>query len=353
MNAMASNTTVAYFSMEVALENAIPTYSGGLGVLAGDTLRSAADLSVPVVAVSLLHRKGYFEQHLDPEGNQSETPAAWRPEEVLEAVDARAAVQIEGRTVHIRAWKYAVRGVTGHEVPVYLLDTNLPENEEWDRTLTDQLYGGDNHYRLFPEGVLGMGGASLLKALGCPAQLYHLNEGHSALLTLCLLDWQLDGRKAFELDESDVEEVRRRVVFTTHTPVPAGHDRFPMDMVRSVLGEHEVAVLEAANCVDDGTLNMTHIALRLSRFVNGVAMKHREVSQGMFPNFPIDAVTNGVHAMTWTSPSFQALFDKRIPEWRTDNLYLRYAVGIPLQEIRAAHADAKKAMFDTIAARTG
>src|SRR3954469_7863600 len=146
MNAMASNTTVAYFSMEVALENAIPTYSGGLGVLAGDTLRSAADLSVPVVAVSLLHRKGYFEQHLDAEGNQSETPAAWRPEEVLETVDARATVQIEGRIVHVRAWKYAVRGVTGHEVPVYLLDTNLPENDEWDRTLTDHLYGGDGHY---------------------------------------------------------------------------------------------------------------------------------------------------------------------------------------------------------------
>ncbi len=339
--------------MEIALDKAIPTYSGGLGVLAGDTLRSAADLSVPMVGVTLLHRKGYFEQHLDANGHQTEQPVAWRPEDQLEAVDARATVVIEGRTVHIRAWKYPVRGVTGHEVPVYLLDTQLDENEEWDRTLTDCLYGGDNHYRLCQEIVLGMGGASLLRALNSRAELYHLNEGHSALLTLCLLDWQLDGRKAFELDESDLEQVRRRCVYTTHTPVPAGHDKFPIDMVTQVLGAEQVELLTAAHCIDDGTLNMTHLALRLARFVNGVAMKHREVSQGMFPNFPIDAITNGVHAGTWTSPEFQKLFDRRIPEWRSDNLYLRYAVGIPLQEIRAAHAEAKQKMIAELTTRTG
>ena len=246
-----------------------------------------------------------------------------------------------------------MRGIKGHEVPVYLLDTNLDENEEWDRTLTDYLYGGDNHYRLCQEIVLGMGGAALLRALNCQADLYHLNEGHSALLTLCLLEWQLDGRKPFELDESDVEQVRRRCVFTTHTPVPAGHDKFPIDMVTQVLGAEQVELLVAARCIDEGMLNMTHLALRLARFVNGVAMKHREVSQGMFPNFPIDAITNGVHAGTWTSPPFQALFDRRIPEWRVDNLYLRYAVGIPLPEIRAAHAESKKQMIATLAERTG
>src|SRR6266566_3245636 len=238
-------TTVAYFSMEIALDRAIPTYSGGLGVLAGDTLRSAADLAVSVVGITLLHRKGYFEQHLDLEGNQTEAPVVWRPEDVLEPVDARTSVSIEGRRVAIRAWKYSVRGITGHEVPVYLLDTQLPENADWDRTLTDSLYGGDSHYRLCQEVVLGMGGAAMLRALGCPAQLYHLNEGHSALLTLCLLDWQLDGRKPFELDEGDLEVVRSRCVFTTHTPVPAGHDRFPLDMVRTVLGDDQVALLDA------------------------------------------------------------------------------------------------------------
>ena len=353
MNLSASKTTVAYFSMEIALDTAIPTYSGGLGVLAGDTLRSAADLALPLVGISLLHRKGYFEQHLDASGNQSESPVQWHPEQVLEPVDATASVQIEGRTVHLRAWKYSVRGVTGHEIPVYLLDTQLPENDERDRRLTDSLYGGDSRYRLCQEIVLGMGGAALLRALDVHEGLYHLNEGHSALLTLCLLEWQLDGRQSFELDESDIEEVRRRTVFTTHTPVPAGHDRFPLELVRQVLGEQHVALLEAAHCVDAGELNMTHVALRLARFVNGVAMKHREVSQGMFPNFPVDAITNGVHAMTWTSPAFQRLFDRRIPEWRTDNLYLRYAVGIPLAEIRAAHAEAKKAMITMIAERTG
>jgi starch phosphorylase len=352
MSHVPSNTTVAYFSMEIALDKAIPTYSGGLGVLAGDTLRSMADLAVPVVGITLLHRNGYFEQHLDEHGNQTEAPVAWRPEDQLESVEARTTVTIEGRTVHVRAWKFPVRGVTGHEVPVYLLDTQLPENSEWDRTLTDYLYGGDNHYRLCQEIVLGMGGASLLRALNCPAQLYHLNEGHSALLTLCLLEWQLEGRKSFELDDADIEAVRRRCVFTTHTPVPAGHDKFPLDVVRTVMGEQHVAILEAAHCLEDATLNMTHVALRLARWVNGVAMKHREVSQGMFPNFPIDAITNGVHAGTWTSPAFQALLDKRIPEWRTDNLYLRYAVGIPLPEIRTAHAEAKAAMIATIAERT-
>jgi starch phosphorylase len=348
-----ANATVAYFSMEIALEQSIPTYSGGLGVLAGDTLRSAADLAVPIVGFTLLHRKGYFAQHIDAAGNQIEGPEMWQPEARLEEVDARATVQIEGRTVHVRAFKYVVRGASGHEVPVYLLDTQLPENSEWDRTLTDHLYGGDSRYRLCQELVLGMGGAALLRAMNCSAGTYHLNEGHSALLTLCLLDWQLDGRKSFELDESDVDAVRSKCVFTTHTPVPAGHDQFPLDMVRRVLGDEQVALLDAARCLDTGALNMTHLALRLARFVNGVAMKHREVSQGMFPNFPIDAITNGVHAATWASPAFQALFDRRIPEWRTDNLYLRYAVGIPLRDIRAAHADAKQAMIDMLAHRTG
>src|ERR1043166_7802667 len=252
-------STVAYFSMEICLDAAIPTYSGGLGVLAGDTLRSAADLNVPMVGITLLHRKGYFEQHLDASGQQTEAAVAWNPEDKLEPVDARATVLVEGRTVHIRAWKFVVRGVGGAEVPVYLLDTQLPENTEWDRALTDSLYGGDGHYRLCQEIVLGMGGAAMLRALEYTGTVhYHLNEGHSALLTLCLLEWQLDGRPAFELDDSALEAVRQHCVFTTHTPVPAGHDDFPMDMVRQVLGPRELALLEAAHIVDGGSLDMTH-----------------------------------------------------------------------------------------------
>ena len=348
-----TRSTVAYFSMEICLEQAIPTYSGGLGVLAGDTLRSAADLGVPLVAVTLLHRKGYFTQHLDESGTQTESPVHWSPEEVLEPVDGRSSVTIEGRTVQVAAWKYAVKGVRNHEVPVFLLDTNLPENGDWDRTLTDTLYGGDEHYRLCQEIVLGMGGAGLLHALGYDAGvIYHLNEGHSALLTLQLLEKQLEGRQHFELDDGDVESVRQRCVFTTHTPVPAGHDKFPLDMVRGVLGDERVALLEGCDGIHEGMLNMTHLALHLTRFVNGVAMRHRDVSRGMFPDYPINSITNGVHATTWAGPAFADLFDRRIPEWRRDNLYLRYAVSVPLQEIRDAHAASKAALLDEVARRT-
>jgi starch phosphorylase len=349
-----AGTNIAYFSMEICLDRAMPTYSGGLGVLAGDTLRSAADLALPMVGVTLLHRKGYFRQRLDEHGNQTEGPVEWRPEEILTELPQRAHVKIEGRDVQVRAWRFTVRGVTGHEVPVLLLDTALPENDEYDRTLTDHLYGGDARYRLCQEVVLGVGGARLLRTWGFGADArYHMNEGHSALLVLSLLQQRLDGRKAFEINDADIESVRRQCVFTTHTPVPAGHDRFPSDLVRTVLGEECRALLEAGKCLDNGELNMTHIALRLSRFVNGVAMKHREVSIAMFPGFPIDSITNGVHAATWTSPAFQALLDRRIPEWRTDNMYLRYAVGIPLPEIRAAHQEAKQAFIAEVAHQKG
>jgi starch phosphorylase len=224
--------------MEICLEQGIPTYSGGLGVLAGDTLRSAADLGAPVVGITLLHRQGYFQQHIDPDGNQTEAPVHWNPEAKLEPVDARASVMIEGRHVQVRAWRYTIRGVSGREVPVYLLDTQLPENSEYDRTLTDRLYGGDGRYRLCQEVVLGMGGASLLREIGVNGAVhYHLNEGHSALLTLCLLQWQLQSRSGFSPEEEDLEHVRQRVIFTTHTPVPAGHDKFPLALVKSELGD--------------------------------------------------------------------------------------------------------------------
>jgi len=347
-----TSARIAYFSMEICLDQAIPTYSGGLGVLAGDTLRSAADLKLPIIGVTLLHRKGYFRQQIDAQGNQTEAPVDWRPEEKLRELPERATVTIEGRDVLVRAWRYSIVGATGHEVPVLLLDTALPENGDWDRTLTDSLYGGDAHYRLCQEVVLGMGGARLLRALGFHGDVrYHMNEGHSALLSVTLLDWRLQRRTPLDLDESDLESVRRQCIFTTHTPVAAGHDRFPPELARGVLGEQVIQLLEAAKCLENGALNMTHLALRLTHFVNGVAMKHREVSLAMFPGYPIDSVTNGVHATTWTSRPFQELFDRRIPEWRNDNLYLRYAVGIPLPEIRAAHVEAKKEFLAEVAQR--
>ena len=353
-NGAMATPLIAYFSMEICLDQAIPTYSGGLGVLAGDTLRSAADLKLPVVGVTLLHRKGYFHQHIDAGGNQTEAPVEWKPEELLEELPERTTVSIEGRDVLVRAFKYAIRGATGHEVPVLLLDTALPENSEADRTLTDHLYGGDARYRLCQEVVLGMGGAQMLRCAGYDGDVrYHMNEGHSALLLMSVLERQLEGRAHADLREQDIDVVRHQCVFTTHTPVPAGHDRFPVDLVERVLGKTRRDLLAAAKCLDESELNMTHLALRLTRFVNGVAMKHREVSIAMFPGFPIDSITNGVHAATWTSPAFQRLFDRRIPEWRTDNLYLRYAVSIPVADIRAAHTEAKQDFIAEVAKRTG
>jgi starch phosphorylase len=349
-----NDSTIAYFSMEICLEEAIPTYSGGLGVLAGDTLRSAADLGLPMVAVTLLHRKGYFKQHLDASGAQTESPTAWRPEEVLAPVSPTITVEIAGRTVRVRAWCYTVRGVTGHEVPVYLLDTALPENDSWDQTLTDVLYGGDNYYRLCQEVVLGIGGAEMLRALGHEGDVrYHINEGHAALLTLPLLERQLGERGAWDVTPADLEAVRHQCIFTTHTPVPAGHDRFPAETVRTVLGATYAGLLDAAKGWHDGWLNVTHLALRLSRFTNGVALRHGEVSREMFPEYKIAAITNGVHAVTWTAAPFRDLFDQHIPEWRRDNNYLRYALTIPIDEIRDAHARAKRALLDEVVRRSG
>lgn len=346
--------TVAYFSMEVGLDPAMPTYAGGLGVLAGDTLRSAADLEVPMVGITLLYRKGYFLQHLDPSGNQSETPDTWAPEDVLEPVPARVAVTVEGRQVQVRAWRYRVQGVSDHTVPVYFLDTTLPENSPWDQSLTDHLYGGDTHYRLCQEVVLGLGGVAMLDAIGHSIGVYyHMNEGHSALLALALLERQTEDRGLHAATDADVDAIRRRCIFTTHTPVPAGHDKFPVELVRQVLGMERATALESIHCYMNGTLNMTYLALRFAHYINGVAMRHGEISHGMFPQYPVNAITNGVHAATWTSESFRNLYEHRIPEWRYDNHYLRYAVGIPLHEIHQAHVEAKRILLEQVKKRTG
>jgi len=234
-----------------------------------------------------------------------------------------------------------------------LLDTDLPDNSEWDRTLTDTLYGGDQRYRICQEVLLGMGGVNLLRHLGINPNSYHMNEGHAAFLTLALLEEQLKLRKYTVPVEADVEVVRRRCVFTTHTPVEAGHDRFSWDLVRQVLGEPRTVLLQQSGFAAEGVLNMTDLAIHFSRYVNGVAMRHGEVSQGMFPHFPIHAITNGVHAATWASPPFHDLFDREIPEWRRDNAYMRYAVGIPLDEIKKAHCLAKAALIKEVQKRTG
>ncbi|MGH7812314.1 MAG: alpha-glucan family phosphorylase, partial [Candidatus Binatia bacterium] len=317
--------TIAYFSMDVAADSAIPTYSGGLGVLAGDMLRSAADSGIPMVAVTLLHRKGYFDQRLDSRGNQLESPSKWSPENHLTRLSARVPVSLQGRDVWVGAWQYRFVGIGGHIVPLLFLDTDLDENESADRRLTDSLYGGDERYRLCQEAILGIGGVAMLRLLGYnEIQVFHMNEGHSALATLALMEERTRHRPQNRFSESEVNAVRRQCAFTTHTPVPAGHDRFNPQLVDRVLGRERAGTLSQLNILN-GSLNMTELALRFSGFVNGVSMRHGEVSRAMFPDHSIDAITNGVHAVTWTAAPMAALFDRAFPAWRADNCFLRYA----------------------------
>lgn len=341
---------IAYFSMELALESSIPTYAGGLGVLGADTLRSAADLGLPMVGVSLLYRKGHFFQVLDRNGWQHEEAVAWSPEDPLQRAKATVEVEIEGRKVKVATWWYAVNGASNTSVPVFLLDTNLADNDPYDRTLTDYLYGGDQRYRLCQEVVLGIGGVRMLRSLGFDQEAsFHMNEGHSALLALELyfeeLGRQPDGRQAA------IDRVRRKCLFTTHTPVPAGHEQFSIETARRVLGERRVGALRSLGCCED-KLNLTMVALSLSHYVNGVTQRHGRISSSMFPGYPIGSITNGVHSATWSSPPFQALYDRYIRDWRRDFFALRYALGIPPTEITQAHAEAKNALIEAVNART-
>jgi len=344
---------VAYFSMEIAIDRRIPTYSGGLGMLAGDTLRSAADLGIPLVAFSLVHRKGYFQQHLNPTGDQSEEIQPWNPADFCTEEEVRIKVSIEGREVTVRAWRYDLSGRYGHIVPIYLLDTDLEVNSGWDQGLTDHLYGGDQNYRLQQEIVLGMGGARMARALGLDVNVYHMNEGHAALLTLALLESEMGGGPMNSASDADIQQVRNRCVFTTHTPVPAGHDRFSTEQAIRILGADRTARLEKLRVFEDGLLNMTLLALRFSRYANGVALQHGKVSRAMFPQFQIDSITNGVHAPTWISEPIQQILDSHIPSWRRDNLNMRNAIDLPEQEVLSAHRRAKEALLTEVATRTG
>ena len=372
---------VAYFSMEIALRNEIPTYAGGLGVLAGDTVRSAADLALPMVAVSLVSRAGYFRQEIDAQGRQVEHPDPWDPSRYATPLDAKIAVPIEGRAVWIGAWLYVLEGHMGGSQPVLLLDTDLEENRREDREITHYLYGGDETYRLKQEIVLGIGGVRLLQALGFKIRQYHMNEGHSALLGLELLQRYLYPPEDLRPGEPpyDIPRVRELCSFTTHTPVEAGHDRFAYELVQRVLGNVinvEVAkrLTNAAEAqrsrlaIDEGLvelatlkqlagedhLNLTRLALNLSEYVNGVAKRHAEVSKKMFPGYQVHAVTNGVHPFTWTAESFRGLYDRYLPSWcHEPELLTRADCCIPDAAVWEAHVQAKQVLIEKVRALTG
>jgi len=345
---------VAYFSMEIALRNEIHTYSGGLGVLAGDTLRAAADLELPLIGVTLISRDGFIRQQIDANGRQGELPDPWEPERWMTRLDAKIAVQVEGRRVWVQSWLYVLTGGGGSRIPVVMLDTDLEENSIRDRDITDRLYGGDAAYRLKQEVVLGIGGARMLHALGFDIRTYHMNEGHSALLALELL-WRYE-RPPQDVapgdSRYDTARVREMCLFTTHTPVEAGHDQFGYDLVFQMIDDF-IPLDELKRLAGPDVLNMTRLAMNLSSYVNGVARSHAEVSNHMFPGYRVHAVTNGVHGPTWTHPAIARLYDQYTPEWRHEPEILVRADAIPDDELWRAHGVAKDELVQRVASLTG
>lgn len=328
---------IAYFSMEIGLINEIPTYAGGLGVLAGDTIRSSADLKLPLVAVTLVSKRGYFRQEITEDGRQIEHPEEWDPSRFMKLLPVEAEVQIQNRDVKIKVWLYEVQSVTGGVIPVLFLDTDVEGNTPEDREITFYLYGGNERYRLKQEIVLGIGGVRILDALGFKIRRYHMNEGHSSLLALELL-------RRYDMD---VDRVRDLCIFTTHTPVEAGHDRFSYEIVKEILGEF-VPFETLKKLGGHERLNITRLALNLSEYINGVAKRHRDSSREMFLGYEIHAITNGIYPYTWTSESFRKIYNKYLPGWANEPELLVRVELIPDEEIWQAHREAKKALIDFI-----
>ena len=354
INSFVPRTHIAYFSMEMALRPEMHTYAGGLGGLAGDTARSCADLQIPVVFVTLVSRAGYFRQEIDAEGRQTEAPDWWDPATFCVALNAMVAVEIGGRPVWVRPWLYVYVCPHGHQIPVLLLDTDLDQNVAEDRALAHYLYGGDETYRLKQELVLGLGGIRLLRALGFDLHTYHMNEGHSAFLTLELLNRYRLPPEDVRPGEShyDIAEVRERCVFTTHTPVEAGSDRFSYALFEGLV-DGLVEIDEIRQLAGSQMLNMTQLALNTSGYINGVARRHAETTRQMFPGYHVHAVTNGVHAGFWTHDAFAQLFNKHAPRWQHEPETLVRALTLADDDVWAAHQAAKVELIGRVREASG
>jgi glycogen phosphorylase len=347
-------TRIAYFSMEIGLRPEMHTYSGGLGVLAGDAARSAADLALPMVFVTLVSRCGYLHQDIDSHGAQVDSPDPWNPEDYTDPAGVMVAVAIEGRTVWIRPWLYELKSPFGGQVPIILLDTSLKENDARDRSITDRLYGGNELDRIRQEIVLGIGGERVLRALGFAISTYHLNEGHAAFLALSLL-LRYRREPLLAADESltyAIAQVREQCVFTTHTPVKTGHDRFEYSDVRRILGDIiELDRLKELAGLD--LLNMTHLALSLSGYVNGVALRHAETAQSMFPGHRVRAITNGAHVPTWMHCNIATVLEKHLPHWASEPVSLLRTDDINAESLWSAHQHIKGELIAEIRRLTG
>jgi len=340
---MTENTkelNVAYFSMEIALENDIKTYSGGLGVLAGDILKSAADLRIEMAGVTLLSREGYFKQQLNEFGKQVELVDSDYDFSKLQKLTNEIEITIGNDKVKVGVWLYLIKGKNEFTVPVYLLDTDIIGNSDEYRSLTNRLYGGDKETRLLQEIILGRAGVRILKDLGYVIKKFHINEGHGSFV---MIEHFLNSDKPEIQDK--INEVREKCIFTTHTPIRMGHDVFPLSLV---LKYQEDFPSQLPGLIENESLNMTKLALYFSKFINGVALSHSKTSSQMFPNYLINTVTNGVHSITWTSPEFQKLYDKHIPNWRNSSLSLRNVFIVPLEEIWLAHQEAKRVLLEFV-----
>ncbi len=354
MQAENNKKLIAYFSMEIGIDPSVQTYSGGLGILAGDTVKSFADLKIPAVAVTLLYKKGYLLQRIDEEGNQLDLPYDWEYEKFLKPLKVLVSLKLRGRDVYLKAWQYDYNGASGFNVPVIFLDTDISENHEEDRKITYFLYGGDEAYRLLQEAVLGIGGVRMLSGLGYDSlKKYHMNEGHSSLLAIELLrNRKIENINQPETLSDAIDRVRNMCVFTTHTPVPAGHDQFSYSLVEHVLGDY-ISLDILKRFAGSDKLNMTYTALNLSRYINGVAKAHGKVSRDMFPGYSVDSITNGIHSFTWVSDSFKELFNEYIPEWFNDPYSLRYAISIPKDKIWKAHMKEKAKLINLVNSQNG
>jgi len=328
--------SLAYLSAEVGFESGLHTYSGGLGVLAGDHIKSAADAGLDLVGCTLLYREGYGRQHLDEMGNQTETFGEINPQEYLADTGVVISLPLDGTILYSKIWMYSIKGL-----PTYFLDTRHPDNSPGHASLGNRLYGGDDSTRIRQEYLLGVGGIRALQALGHEITGLHLNEGHC---TFAMLEMLHQGWSR--------EKLRQRCLFTTHTPVPAGHDRFDWRDVEDVLGE--LMPNDAQDLVDDEqSCSMSHLAVALAGQVNAVSNLNAYVASGMFDGTHIHPITNGVHHETWTSPSMSHLYDEYLKGWRSDPTTLAHAGRIPDTALMNARRDARSVLRDLVRVSTG
>ena len=335
---------IAYFSAEIGISSSIPTYSGGLGVLAGDHIKAAGDAGINMCAITLLYKEGYFKQRIDEDGIQTETYPRFDPDPLIKQLDLSFSLRLQNREVFVQVYKFDYVPESGNHVPIYFLDTDCEKNSTNDKNITLRLYSGDKDHRILQEGILGFGGIKLLQKLEQNnIKTYHMNEGHCSFLVLGLLD-QFRG---------DAEKVISSCHFTTHTPVPAGHDHFSMNRVKNLLGTLIPNDLDLPSIKNNERLHMTELGLRFSRSANGVSELHGDVAQDQFPWTSIGYITNGVHHSYWMGAPFKNIFDKFLPDWRLDPDKLLDIDIVPDNILFQAHQERKRKLLGYVNSQSG